>query len=69
MATELSGVFDLDVVFLNCILETKDISNDDGVHPSVSHGILKFVRNVQNFNVHLGLTVSESEIKPRIINR
>ena len=49
-------------------LETKDISND-GVHPSVSHGIPKLVRNIQNFYVHLGLTVSETEIKPRIINR
>ena len=68
VATELSGVFDIDVVFLNNILETKDISND-GVHPSVSHGIPKLVRNIWNFYVHLGLTMSETEIKPRIINR
>ena len=68
VATELSGVFDIDLVFLNNILETKDISND-GVHPSVSHGIPKLVRNIRNFYVHLGLTVSETEIKPRIINR
>ena len=68
VATELSGVFDIDVVFLNNILETKDISND-GVHPSVSHGIPKLVRNIRNFYVHLGLTVSETEIKPRIIDR
>ena len=68
VASELSGVFDIDVVFLNKIPETKDISND-GVHPSVSRGITNFVRNIRNFYVHLGLTVSETEIKPRIINR
>ena len=68
VATELSGVFDIDVVFLNNRLETKDMNND-GVHPSVSHGLLKLVRNIRNFYVHLGPTVSESEIKPRIINR
>ena len=67
VATELSGVFEIDVVFFN-ILEMKDISND-GVHPSVSHGIPKIVRNVRNFYVFLGLTVSETEKKPRIINR
>ena len=68
VATELSGFFDIDVVFLKNILETKDISND-GVHPSVSHGIPKLFRNIWNFYVHLGLTLSESEIRPRIINR
>ena len=67
VATELSGVFDIDVVLLNNILETKDICND-GVHPSVSHGIPKLVRNVRNFYVYLGLAVSKTEIKPRIIN-
>ena len=56
VATELSGLFDIDVVFLNNILEKKDkdISND-GLHPSVSHGIPKFVRNIRNFYVHLDL--------------
>ena len=68
VATELSDVFDIDVVFLNNILETKDISND-GVNRSVSHGIPKLFRNIWNFYVNLGLTVSETEIKPRIINR
>ena len=68
VATKLSGVFDNNVVFLNNILETKDISND-GVHPSVSHGIHKVVRNIWNFYVHLWLTLSETEIKPRIIKR
>ena len=68
VASDLSGVFDIDVVFLNKIPETIDISND-GVHPSVSRGITKLVRNIRNFYVHLGLTVSETEIKPRIINR
>ena len=62
VATELSGAFDNDVVFSNNILETKDISID-GIHPSVSHGIPKLVRNNWNFYVHLGLTVSETEIK------
>ena len=66
--TEVSGVFDIGVVFLNNILETKDISND-GVHPSISHGVPKLVRNFRNFYVHLGLTLSETEIKPRVINR
>ena len=64
---ELSGVFDIDVVFLNKLLETKDISNDRA-HPSVSHIIPELVRNFRNFYVHLGLTVSETEIKPRIIH-
>ena len=68
VATELSGVFDIDVAFLNNILETKDISKD-GVHSSISHGIPKLIRNIRIFYVHLGLTVSETEIKPRIINR
>ena len=67
MATELNGIFDNDVVFLNNNLETKDISNDV-VHPSVSHGITKLFRNVRNFYLYLGLTVSETELKPRIIN-
>ena len=58
----------LTLFFLNNILETKDISND-GVHPSVSHGIPKLVRNFWNFYVYLGLTVSQTEMKPRIINR
>ena len=52
VATELSGVSDNDVVFLNNMLETKDISNDK-VPPSVSHGIPKLVRNVRNFYVEL----------------
>ena len=43
VATELRGVFDIYFVFLNNILERKDISND-GVHPSVTHGIPKLVR-------------------------
>ena len=68
VATELSGVFEIDIVFLNNILETKDISND-GVHPSVSHVIRKLFRNIRNFYVHLGLMVSKTEIPPRIINR
>ena len=60
VATELSGVFDI-VIFFN-IPETKDISND-GVHPSVSHGIPKIVGNVRNFYAHHGLTVPETEIQ------
>ena len=66
-ATDFSGVFDIDVAFFNNKLETKEISND-GKHPSVSHGLLKLLRNIRNFYVHLGLTVSETEVKPRIIN-
>ena len=58
----------LRLFFINIILETKNISND-GVHPSISLGMPKLVRNIRNFYVHLGLTVSETEIKPRIINR
>ena len=48
VATELSGVFDIDVVFLNNILETKNIRND-GIHPSVSHDTPKLVRKFWNF--------------------
>ena len=44
------------------------LTSNDVVHPSVGHGIPKLVRNVQNFYVYLGLTVSETELKPRIIN-
>ena len=58
--TVLSGVFDFDLVFFNDILEMKDISND-GVHLSISHGIPKLGRNVQNFYVHQGLRASETE--------
>ena len=54
VSTELSGVFDIDVVFFNNILGTKDISNH-GVHPTVGHGIPKFLRNVRNFYVNQGL--------------
>ena len=67
VATVFSGVFDIGVVFLNNILETKDISND-GVHPSISHGVPKLVKNFRNFYVHLGLTVAKTEIKPGVIN-
>ena len=38
-------------------------------YDGVSHGIPKLVRNIRIFYVHLGLKVSEPEIKPRIINR
>ena len=68
VATVLSGVSDIYVVFLNNLLETKDITND-GVHTSVSLVIPKLVRNTWIFYVYLGPTVSETEIKPRIINR
>ena len=51
---------------MNNILETTDISND-GVLTSVSHGIPKLVRNIRN--AYLGLTVSETEKKPRTINQ
>ena len=67
VATELSGVFDI-VFFFKNILETNGIS-DDEVHPSVNHGMPNLVRSVWNFYVHHGLTVFETEIKPRIINR
>ena len=55
-------------LFFPIIYWKRNISND-GVHPSVSHGIPKHVRKVRNFYVYLGLTVSETEIKPRIINQ
>ena len=68
VATELSGVFDIDVVFLINILEAKDISKN-GLHTTVSRGMSKHVRKFRNFNVHHVLTVSKTEITQGIINQ
>ena len=53
LATELSGVLAIDIVFLKNKLKTKDINND-GAQPSVSHGISKLVGKVRNFYLHHG---------------
>ena len=55
------------MLFFRIIYWKRKISHD-GVHSSVSHGIPKRVINVRNFYVNRGLTVSETEIKPRIIS-
>ena len=65
MVVELSGMFNIDVSYINNTLETKDIAYD-GVHPSLTGGLQKMVRNIRNFYVNNNIICAETEIKPRI---